>query len=226
MRALSEEFLADVAGHRLIVLHNDGLYRHLRFKAMQNGWHMWFDLVTWPGHLTVNGDMGTWTFARMEDMFNFFRQGDKLTINPDYWAGKSRHGTNGGRNSCKEWDADLFRERLTKQLSEYYSYEGADLAVLTKALRDDVLGADSRCDLFIAAREFSYRFADGRTFQFDLCELPTGEDYSYQFRWCLYGIVWGIQQYDKLQSANAEKPQPASESAEERQKQKDEESSK
>jgi hypothetical protein len=34
---------------------------------------MGFDVVTWPGHLSISGDMGCFVFTRVDDMFTFFR---------------------------------------------------------------------------------------------------------------------------------------------------------
>jgi hypothetical protein len=88
----AERFAADVRGHKLTVLHEDGLYRHLRFQ--KPGTHFyWFDLITWPGCLAINGDMEGYTFSRVEDMFTFFRASsgwNSKTINPQYWAEKLR----------------------------------------------------------------------------------------------------------------------------------------
>ena len=64
-----EQFLRDVAQHEMTVLHSDGLYRHVHFQQRSHSWNQWFDLVTWPGNLTIRGDMGTWTFSRVEDKY-------------------------------------------------------------------------------------------------------------------------------------------------------------
>ena len=195
-----KQFLADVAAHQMTVRHEDGIYRHIRFKK-PNSYNMYFDLVTWPGYLNISGDMGTWTFARLEDMFEFFRCSEGLKINPYYWSEKLKHGNYQGRDGAKVYDDDLFRERLKEQLTDYYSLEGDELRQISGALEEEVLSQDCKYDLLIAARDFNFRFDDGRTFKFDCCELPDGEDYSYHFIWCCYAIVWGIQQWDARAAA-------------------------
>lgn len=201
----AEVFLRDVGLHRMVIKRDEGLYRHLSFRQSASAsWNMWFDLVTWPGVLTIHGDMGTWTFARVEDMFTFFRD-DKLRVNKSYWAEKLQHGASGGRDEARVFSDDLFKERLVVQLTEYYSLEGAQLTRVTEALQDEVLSQDCKYDLLIAARDF--RCGD---FQFDTCELPDGKDYSYHFVWCLYAIVWGIQRYD---AASVPSTSPASPTA-------------
>jgi hypothetical protein len=77
----AEQFLKDVATHSMKVERDDGVYRHLKFRGPEsNSWNLWFDIITWPQCLVINGDMGSWTFARVNDMFTFFRhgQGDEL----------------------------------------------------------------------------------------------------------------------------------------------------
>lgn len=165
---------------------------------------MWFDLITWPGCLTIKGDMGCWTFSRVDDMLTFFRSTPddfvfgKLSINADYWAEKLQHGTHGGRDGAKVWDEESFKKRLTEQLTDYFGLEGDDLKVAKEALTEDVLRQDNKYDLIIAARDFAIDLPDRDAFQFDPCELPDGMEYAYHFIWCLYAIVWGIQQYDAV----------------------------
>ena len=65
-------FLRDVAEHEMIVVRDDGVHRHIRFKKPGTSC-MHFDLITWPGYLCYTGDMGTYVFSRLTDMFEFFR---------------------------------------------------------------------------------------------------------------------------------------------------------
>lgn len=67
-----ERFLKDVAKHEMTVIRDDGINRHLRFKN-PNDSSYWFDLITWPGTLCIDGDCGTYVFKRTPDMFQFFR---------------------------------------------------------------------------------------------------------------------------------------------------------
>ncbi|MFY3739344.1 hypothetical protein ACOS9E_25265, partial [Escherichia coli] len=54
----STRFLLDTAFHRLEIIRDDGFYRHLRMKQPGTSCY-YFDIITWPGYLTVTGDMGT-----------------------------------------------------------------------------------------------------------------------------------------------------------------------
>src|ERR1700722_481099 len=198
-----ESFLKDISSHSMKVVMNSGIHRHLLFKSATNSYNMWFEIITWPGVLTIHGDMGTWTFSRVDDMFTFFRcSHGKLHINPSYWAEKLRGGVHGGIDNSKVWEEESFRENLVRQLTEYYSLEGEDLAAVKQALDEDVLSQDGKYDLMIAVRDFSCPLPSGDhgeshgrhgKFQFDTCELPSGMEYAYHFIWCLYAIVWAIQ---------------------------------
>ena len=192
----ARDFLKDVASHALEVKLDNGIYRHLSFRRVSS-FNQWFDIVTWPGFLCICGDMGTWTFARLADMFNFFRD-SQLRINASYWAEKLQNGTIGGRSNAKEWDEDVFTADVLQQLTDYYGLEGERLTSVTEDLKQTLSyeSGNGRHALYRAVADFKYR--DGaRKFYFDSCELPDGMVYSYHFLWCLYAIVWGIQQYDE-----------------------------
>lgn len=70
--------------HEMTVKHENGIYRHLRF-VKPGTWMYGFDIVTWPGHLFVGGDIESFTFARVNDMIPFFAHAE---INPHYWSEK------------------------------------------------------------------------------------------------------------------------------------------
>ena len=208
----TELFLKDVAAHAMTVLLDNGTYRHLRFRQPNTG-NLWFDLVTWPGVLTIHGDMGTWTFSRVDDMFTFFRD-SKLRINPDYWGEKLQHGQFPGRDGGKVWDQDTFQAHLLAQLEEH-DLTPEKLAELKTAIQEEIFrlhDGDGPHMIRHAAYEFAYKFEEDQNkrdylerlrnphkaekFQFDGMDLPSGMVYSYHFIWCLYAIVWGIQQWD------------------------------
>jgi hypothetical protein len=94
------------ADHTLEVIRDDGLYRHLRCRK-SGTWVYGFDVVTWPGYLTVCGDIGTWVFSRERDMLPWFEaSGDR--INPGYWSEKLMHGSGSGHEDARrfEWGYD------------------------------------------------------------------------------------------------------------------------
>ena len=117
---ISERFQRETAEHEMTVLHEDGLYRHVRFmhvatdpetgKRSRSSFY-WFDLLTWPGCLAINGDCGSYVFSRIEDMFTFFT-GSR--INPGYWAEKVRSGQEG----LKTYTQDRLRELIADHIGD------------------------------------------------------------------------------------------------------------
>ena len=108
---VKSDILRNTKNHTMEVKKDDGLYRHLRFS--NNGDCIYrYDLITWPGNLVITGDMGSYHFARIEDMFHFFHSGtqakelQEYKINKGYWAEKLQSGT------ATAFSMDVFKEVL------------------------------------------------------------------------------------------------------------------
>ncbi len=222
MSDIRERFERETAEHVMTVLHDDGLYRHLRFQ--QEFWQVpwankqrtsmyWFEIVTAPGMLTFNGDGDSFTFRRLDDMFEFFR-GPVGSINPGYWAEK----ITSGRDGIERYDRDILAARVEDALTEV-EQDGALPDGLRDAVQNEVLDAwdvDSHHGAMRALTDFSYyvddsdsrgrhEFVDGKYVwipakrpDFEFYD-PTDwnlRDYDWWFLWALHGIVWGIAQYD------------------------------
>ena len=82
MTCTEQSFLKDVAEHQMTVLRDDGVNRHVQFRR-PGTICMGFELITWPGYLCYTGDMGTYVFRRLEDMFEFFRT-DRYIVDPNF----------------------------------------------------------------------------------------------------------------------------------------------
>ena len=192
-----EDFDQDVANWSMEALLDNGLYRHLRFR-MKTGGFRWFDIVTWPGKLVITGDCETFTFARLEDMFEFFRAGG-YQINPGYWQEKICDG----RDRTRGFDWDRFRAEALANFDQATKDE-TDTELRTAAREDLESELDgTNPDLYGAVqllREYCYRtgnYQDPIYFQFDLSDSPPdGEGWNYHYIWCCRAIVWAIAQYD------------------------------
>lgn len=113
---IAERFSRETAGHEMTILHDDGLYRHLRFMNSKDSAY-WFDLITVPGSLIFRGDGESFVFARLKDMFGFFRSNpDRLThrINPGYWSEK----LTSDRGSVNVYSQDVLAEVVAGHLEE------------------------------------------------------------------------------------------------------------
>lgn len=166
---MAERFQGDTATHRITVLHDDGLYRHLRFRAHHlcndGEWRptssmYWFDLITWPGTLTINGGCGSFVFSRVTDMFEFFRS--KYGINPQYWAEKLRAPEPAGATKYSE---DVFRQHVVEYVTEAIRYDNAPRGI-GRAVRDEIFGPYAKWDIGYedGAREALRDFEYGATY--------------------------------------------------------------
>lgn len=197
---VKNQFLEDTANHGMTVHLDNGLYRHVQFKR-QGSCIYAFDLVTWPGHLSISGDMGTFTFRRLDDMFEFFRS-DPKERGPSfgYWAQKCQAMDTRG-SGIREYSYDKFKQAIADEIKE--AVESGELVVtdeLNEALEE--LRDEGECSLECAYRAIEsfndtrseYRFQDFH--EHDLME------FSYTFLWCCYAIQWGIQQYDAAKAGS------------------------
>ena len=216
MTCTEQSFLKDIAEHQMIVLRDDGLYRHIRFKKPGTGC-MHFDLVTWPGYLAYSGDMGCYVFTRLEDMFNFFRT-DKndwnynrkggLSINLGYWSEKLV-AVDGQRDSgsATEFSEEKFR-RIVNDYRVRWIRDYRDTLTkeqrreLWETVQDRVLDClmDDKHEAMRAAHTFSEDIG-GRRFEFTDFWDHNFEQFTYRFIWCCYALAWGIGQYDKAKDA-------------------------
>jgi hypothetical protein len=209
-------FLRDVADHKLIVLRDDGVSRHIRFKRPDTSCYH-FDLITWPGILCYTGDMGTYVFQRTTDMFEFFRQdreynaskGRALSINLSYWTEKliAVDGNRGG-GKVKEFNEKKFKRVINgyrlqwiRDAKESGALDKDGRRELWEAVDDEVLGAleDGEYRATCAAYDFHHVDAGDtqrRGWQFDDLFEHDFTEYTHSIVWCCYALAWSIEQYD------------------------------
>ena len=204
-----EQFDRDVSEASLEILLENGLYRHLRFRPPKGGVR-WFDIITWPGKLVITGDCETFTFARIEDMFEFFRAGGSR-INPDYWQEKIVDG----RDRAQGFDWDRFRAEALAEFDQAKA-DAEDHELRAEARRDlenelDEADPDKWGSVQLL-REYVYRpggYGTPAYFYFDLSESPPdGMGWDYHYIWCCRAIAWAIQKYDEHKEAS-NAPEPA-----------------
>lgn len=213
MKLTEIKFLENVKTHSMHVLHDDGIYRHLRFKRPGTNC-MHFDLVTWPGYLAYSGDMGTYVFTRLHDMFEFFRtdrdyahrKGRKLGINLSYWAEKVEGRD---RDGIKEFS----EERFTAEVKDYFHQwmvgnrdrtTKEERRELWEQITDEVINTDGDprgMRKQIALHDFSHRVNDkAGDFYFSDWE-QSADEYTHRFVWCCYALAWVIQTYDDAKTS-------------------------
>lgn len=174
--AVYEQLLAEVGEHEMHVLHEDGLYRHLRFQAPGTGiWH--WDLVTWPGSLAIRGDIGEgFIFTRELDMLTWFDHGQAPGwINASYWAEKLDRGS----RSVRGFSPDQFRAWLAE--NGHDPALGVEVESEHEAL--DTLGLHD--------------------IEVDYDDPESWRDYEHHFLLALHAILWGAQRYHAERATTA-----------------------
>lgn len=218
-----DRFKRDIAEHAITVIRNDGPNRHIRFSRPGTGCYH-FDLVTWPGILCYTGDMGTFVFQRLTDMFEFFRTdreyrqrvGNEIPVNLSYWSEKliavdgSRHG-----GKAKEFSEEKFRRVINeyrvqwmRSAKESGSLDKAGRRELWEAVTDEVFGPldDSGGERAMhAAYEFNHdpRENPRRPYGWHFDDLFEHDftEYTHSFVWACRAISWGVHQYDAHMAA-------------------------
>ncbi|MFI8191446.1 hypothetical protein ACIF8T_21925 [Streptomyces sp. NPDC085946] len=161
----------DVKDAKLVELREDGLYRHVEFKALQ-GWSR-IILVTWPYNLLVAGSHGSFHFERFgqdtEDMFNWLRG---IRVEPDRWASKLVNGA----DSVREYDRERLVAEVKAEVAEAVK-EGAPRG-LRAAVREQILDSD-RLHSRDWAMQMVYDFEHGVTYRSE-CSCGASEDHDNQ----------------------------------------------
>jgi len=198
-----ERFLNDVKEHELTVVHDSENGRHLKFRKPGTICYG-FDLITWPGFLSITGDLGCYVFSRLPDMFEFFRMeegriypvGNKeLSINPGYWGQKLKSICKIG--GFQEFSEVSFRAAIKDHYETNWEYESPkQKGVVWRELKEEILDyADVREVAFHQAYSFKSSYGH-RIYDWEAdCEA-----FTFSYIWCLYAIVWGISKYDELKA--------------------------
>jgi hypothetical protein len=197
------EIAARFAGHTMTVLHEDGLYRHLRFEGTAESSlgrypSYPFELITWPYNIVVKAG---WVFHfdidATPDMFVLFRR-TALTgrINPGYWSEKVR----AGRDEVEGFDPNLFerqvKEHVVRAIREGDAPRGIGARVTSDIFAwgdvDHEAGARRELEDF---RYQGWTFGDTSEWGF--------RDYTPGFLHCCYAVRHGIDLWDASRKAVA-----------------------
>jgi len=194
-RAL-EAFLRQADCHTAEVLLDQGRYRHV--KCTDSGSQIYrFDLITWPGHLHVTGDMGDWTFARLPDMFEFFRQDDLRSINPVYWSQKLK--AHPKDSPPKHFNPKAVMAAIKEDFDRLMEGEEDPLVVeeYWEELEDNFAGVENEHDFYEACLYKSSIFPQHDWYHMLIDDgMGPYMEFSFHYCWVLYAILWGIREYD------------------------------
>lgn len=175
------------------VLRDDGVYRHLVFSSPESldG----FELITWPGALTISGGHGTWTFKRTYDMFTFFHG----AINVSYWAEKLDNGPTGGRSTAQEHDPMKFKQWL---LEDFWAFsrdheDSTEVRQSWESICEAIAGESAFMDIEDPndCIEAMMRFSGAAAPYFQDCYEADWNSYDWHFEFSLASILAGIRTY-------------------------------
>lgn len=204
VRRARDQFKAATTDHQMTVLLDtldDGTpYRHVRFAKPGTGIWSW-SLLTWPGYLAINGDIGGFTFCRLHDMFDFFR--GPGSINPGYWGEKVVAGARGTEHGENRYSSERFvesvnenvewaRDELTK--GDFKRLKAAVAAELTDQPPEYIEEAHERLNDFSwnpsdlgSGYQGGFEFHD--TWDWDL------RGYDHHFLLACHAVQWGVNRY-------------------------------
>lgn len=172
--------------------------------SVGNSFYDQFDLVTWPGHLSYSGDLGDFTFQRLDDMFKFFRGHD--VPNPYYWSGKlqsvDKHG------GYEEFSQEKFEDRIRDDFKHYWDFD--ENPQYRQAAWEDIedelfCGFSNEIDAKTALCRYESPFG-GQTF-IDAWEWDV-TDWTFRFLLACYAIPWAIDKYDEYRLCQAHSAHP------------------
>ena len=186
------QFGRDVADHVLTIDLDSGAHRRLRCsKPGDDGWHLRFDVVTWPGRLAISGDVAEYTFRLDGDPFSYFRRLPDAPGRVRYLAEKVIAEDH--KNPVMVYDHDLFVAAVAAELRDLVP--GPTRAAIVDLLeRDPFESATEACDAAAADAGLD-------DFWEHALESP-----SLAFRWCVRAIAWAVAKYDAAKDEEAACP--------------------
>lgn len=214
-----EQFTKDVTDHVLEIIRDDGVNRHIRVQE-PGTMCMHIDLITWPGYLCYTGDMGTYVFSRITDMFEFFRKGKSYHekdsvldhIDRRYWAEKLQAVDRS--DGVLKFDVEMFKREITNQRRKLLVKHGRGMSKdmredLWESLQEVMDAADEgEHSAITEVRDWYYAVqprntsgcADRFHIRLDTDEFPSCKTYTHRFLWCCYALRWATDLYDKAKN--------------------------
>lgn len=202
--------------HRMTIENDDGVFRSLFFRNPESSCYH-FRLNTWPGHLAITGDMGSYVFSRTYDMFDFFAHSNDpaampLEINASYWAEKLEATDRRSDLMPDNVDVDYVKREVVEAFrsidpSAFRTGERLDAFrhlryELLNELHEDCDSSHVRSqleDLAIPSYYLAHNSYEDLQFLTDVWEMPIAKrEYGFTYLLTCYAIVWGIKRYTQI----------------------------
>lgn len=191
---LADLFIQDTARHQLTVLHDQGLYRHLRWAVPGSGINA-VEITTIPGALFVSGDMGSWSFQRhgTDDLLRtgFFTGGPRY----GYWASKCEAADR--RVGLREFSPEALKATVDSYIEDWA--DGDESARFNLGQETEtILEAETVEDAFERLAGFSYA-----GLHFDDVDDASVTEFTFQYRWICRALVKVSAEYAALDTPQA-----------------------
>lgn len=203
-----QQYLDWTKNHRMTILQDAGMYRHIHM-ANPKGSNYSFSVTTIPGYLIFTGDMGSYVFSRLRDMFEFHRikwDRETPTIDYRYWAEKCEASAKHG--GTKEFDESAFKQAAIR---EFWNHDWPD----HKTRRDewalyirDIISAGHHDGGEAIRAMMDYRYHRHSTYDwgdsksedvnpfYDFYEHGEFSKPSFRLKWACWAIAHTIRDYD------------------------------
>lgn len=175
----------DKRDYKMEVLQDSGVFRTLKFMH-DNSHNGYFMITTWPGHLCISGDMGTYVFSRIHDMIEFFN-GDG--INPGYWSEKLQSESRFG-GGYKKFCIDTFEKNIAKEKSQLIEWADGD-DVKIEEIKEAFEPAKYIGDEYEAIDFIRNLDAPG----FEACEFSWPDKLTFHYLFACYAINYACNTY-------------------------------
>lgn len=194
----AKRFASETAGHEMTVLHDDGLYRHIRFNNPNSGLY-WYEIATTPGQLTFSGDGESFVFRLAPDMFEMFRRSAASgSINATYWAEKVKTG------NAHSYSRKRFEEYVEKAVAAAEAnYRGLREDVQEEIFDSAVFDVDYESAALMAVLGYQFHLTARRDaagnrgpFRFKYVHEWDLKDFDWWFLFACHAIKDAIAQYD------------------------------
>lgn len=205
-------FLFDVRDHQMTIELDQGVHRSILFKRPRSSTYH-FRLITWPGHLAISGDCEDFIFARLRDMFEFFRHAGPAyerddRINEGYWTEKltAIGGRYGGNASIHQLSEEKFKQAITEGF-ERWEFDSPEQKARSLAYLND------EWDGLLASPPQDLAEAITAAVAYECPVTGQGfpyfwdndvREYNYHLVWAMRAIQWGIKRYDLHQQGRTQ----------------------
>lgn len=207
-----DRFKRDAKAHTMTVLHNEGLYRHLRLRNPAPGRsEYWYDVVTWPGNLAIRGDFGqSYVFSVATDMFEFFahhlHKDGSVEIDPQYWSEKLSSG-----DQSRKYDDEVFKDDFREQARQmieggYIEEDQKDrfLAAIEEFFENEIYHDASTAIMSVESFEFwnneehehSHKYRnEAIRFEEPWEWINHSTAYEWSYLWACWGIMRAVKEF-------------------------------